>query len=71
MQNSSMDELFIKSPAVESMMVTISQEMLKTAPWGLIWRVGLGAALSILDLGTDLERLHAYFSACCERFSPR
>jgi hypothetical protein len=71
MQNSSMDELFIKSPAVESMMVTISQEMLKTAPWGLIWRVSLGAALSILDLGTDCGQLHAYFSACCERFSPR
>jgi hypothetical protein len=62
MQNEAMVELFQKQPWVEVMILSISQEIMKTAPWGLMWRVCLGAGLSIFDMGTDINVIMGYWS---------
>jgi hypothetical protein len=49
------------------MMHAISQEILKTAPWGLVWRVGTGAGLSILDLGSDINVIVLYLNSETKR----
>ena len=53
-QNRSMVELFERYAWVESMMLAISKRVMKTAPWGLRWRVSVGAGLSMLDIVTDI-----------------
>jgi len=45
---------------VESMMLTVAQEVMKTAPWGLMWRVCTGAFLSVLDIVTDVVVIVGY-----------
>jgi len=60
MQNPAMVTLFEMYPFAETMMLSISQEVLKTAPWGLIWRVLAGASLSTLDLVSDLNVIFLY-----------
>ena len=62
MQNGSMIELFNKYPWTEDMLLAIAKEILKTAPWGLAWRVSTGAFLSILDMVTDLNMIVLYMS---------
>ena len=54
-QNKPVDELLEKYPPLEKMFVVLSSEVVKTAPWGLMWRVGIGAFLSLTDMGTDLN----------------
>jgi hypothetical protein len=61
-QNRSMLELFEKHPWTEDMMLAIAKEVLKTAPWGLAWRVSTGGFLSVLDLVTDLNMAVLYMS---------
>jgi hypothetical protein len=46
-----MVELFEEYPWVEEMMLVISQVVLRTAPWGVVWRVFVGARLSIGSTG--------------------
>jgi hypothetical protein len=53
-QSPAMIELFVKYPFTESMMLTISQEVLKTAIWGLVWRAVTGAGLRMLHLVSDI-----------------
>jgi len=60
MQNRSMVELFKRYDWVESMMLEVAQEVMKTAPWGLMWRVCTGAALSVLDIVTDIVVIVGY-----------
>ena len=36
------------------MVVTIGQRKLDKAPWGLVFKVGLGAVLGVLDVATDI-----------------
>jgi hypothetical protein len=36
------------------MAVTIGQRKIEQAPWGLFWKAGLGAVLSIADVATDI-----------------
>ena len=43
-------------------MLVVSQEVIRTAPWGLMWRVGLGSTLSILDIVTDFNCVILYLS---------
>jgi hypothetical protein len=62
MQNRSMIELFKQYPWTEDMLLAIAKEVLKTAPWGLAWRVSTGAFLSILDMATDLNMIVLYMS---------
>jgi hypothetical protein len=33
---------------------TVGQRKIETAPWGLFWKVGVGAVLSVLDVATDV-----------------
>jgi len=60
MQNRSMVELFERYDWVESMVLEVAQEVMKTAPWGLMWRVCTGAALSVLDIVTDVVVILVY-----------
>jgi len=55
-----MIELFELHPWFEAMLLTISQEILKVAAWGLIWRVTTGAGLSILDMASDINVVLLY-----------
>ena len=60
MQNLSMVELFERHDWVESMMLEVAQEVMKTAPWGLMWRVCTGASVSMLDIVTDVVVIVSY-----------
>jgi len=60
MQNRSMVELFERYDWVESMMLEVAQEVMKTAPWGLMWRVCTGATLGVLDIVTDIVVIVGY-----------
>jgi hypothetical protein len=44
------------------MLLAIAKEVLKTAPWGLAWRVSTGAFPSILDMVTDINMIVLYMS---------
>jgi len=60
MQNQSVVELFERYDWVESMMLEVAQEVMNTAPWGLMWRVCTGAILSLLDIVTDVVVIVGY-----------
>jgi len=60
MQNQSMVELFERYDWVESMLLEMAQEVMKSAPWGLMWRVCTGAFLSVLDIVTDVVVIVGY-----------
>ncbi|GMI42593.1 hypothetical protein TeGR_g11447 [Tetraparma gracilis] len=60
-QNPSMIELFKKLPWVEEMIVTMGEELLKNAAWGLWFRVITGSGLSMVDLATDINVTLVYF----------
>jgi len=60
--NRSVEELFEKYPWTKGMFTAISQEILKKAPWGLVWRVFTGAGLSILDIITDVQIMLFYLN---------
>jgi len=60
MQNRSMVELFERYGWMESMMLEISRVILKTAPWGLMFRVSTGALLSVVDVVTDVVVIVGY-----------
>ena len=47
-------ELGEKEKFFGPMVVTMGKRKLVQAPWGLIFQVGSGAVLSVLDVGTDL-----------------
>jgi hypothetical protein len=63
MQNRAAQELFDEYPFLEETMLVVSQEVIRTAPWGLMWRVGVGSTLSILDMVTDLNCVIFYLTA--------
>jgi len=46
---------------VESMMLAVAREVMKTAPWGLMWRVCTGSGLSLLDMLSDIYMVTWYF----------
>ena len=54
LQNKAVRELFEKHPFLEVAFVEMAHEVIRTAPWGLMWRVGLGSVLSIVDIVTDI-----------------
>ncbi|GMI32508.1 hypothetical protein TeGR_g10375 [Tetraparma gracilis] len=60
-QNPSMVELFKKLPWVEEMIVTMGEELLKNAAWGMWFRVISGSGLSMVDLATDINVIRVYF----------
>ena len=44
-------------------MVAVGQEMMSTVPWGLRWRVFLGAKLSLLDIITDIYMIYQFLTS--------
>ena len=59
-QNLSMVELFERYDWMESMLLEVAQEVMNTAPWGLMWRMCPGATLSVLDIVTDVVVIVGY-----------
>jgi hypothetical protein len=59
-QNESMVTLFERHPWVEDMVVTIGEEVVKTRPWGLLWRVAFGSGMSFIALATDIYVIYVY-----------
>ena len=53
-QNRAVRDLIGIYPFLEPMFEELAHAMVKTAPWGLMWRVFIGALLSLTDLTTDL-----------------
>jgi len=53
-------ELFERYDWMESMLLEVAQELMNTAPWGLMWRVCTGASLSVLDIVTDVVVIMGY-----------
>ena len=45
------------------MIEKMSMELLKRASWGLVWRVGIGASISIADVASDIFMLISYYEA--------
>lgn len=60
-QNRAVKQLMEKYDWFKPMVVVVGMGIVKAAPWGLVWRVSLGAMLSVLDLSTDLIVLHQFW----------
>ena len=71
LQNRAIGELFDIYPWIEDMFISLSTGVVKSAHWGLAFRVTSGAVTSIVDLLTDLyvtkmfytEKKMGYFAA--------
>ena len=61
-QNPAMDELTRTHPWVENLLVILARGIVKSAAWGLMWRVSVGAILSFLDLTTDIYVGYEFFA---------
>jgi hypothetical protein len=61
LQNNAVGELIEKFPWMEDMFVALSTGIVKTAPWGLMLRVSLGASTSMIDLITDIYVASMFF----------
>ena len=53
-QNRAINELLDEFPWMRALFQALGQGVVKTAPWGMMWRVTVGAALSTIDLVTDI-----------------
>jgi hypothetical protein len=62
LQNRAVGELFVEFPWMEGMFVEIGKGVVKTAPWGLMFRVTFGAVTSIFDLLTDVYVTYMFWS---------
>ena len=59
----SMKEFAKKTPFFQPFMETVAQRQLQAADWGLKFRVGLGASISVLDMGSDVFVISELFAA--------
>jgi hypothetical protein len=62
LQNRAVGELFEEFPWMEGMFVEIGKGVVKTAPWGLMFRVTVGAVTSMFDLLTDVYVTYMFWS---------
>jgi hypothetical protein len=62
LQNRAVGELFEEFPWMEGMFVEIGKGVVKTAPWGMTFRVTVGAVTSIVDLLTDVYVTYMFWS---------
>ncbi|GMI48438.1 hypothetical protein TrCOL_g6642 [Triparma columacea] len=62
LQNRAVGELFEEFPWMEGMFVEIGKGVVKGAPWGLLWRVTVGAVTSMVDLVTDVYVTYMFWS---------
>ena len=60
-QNKAMKELMEEHEWFEPMITVVGRGIVKTAAWGLMWRVTLGAVLSMVDLVTDIVVLKQFW----------
>ena len=58
-----MNELLNKYPPLEKMCVILASAVVTTAAWGLMWRVCIGAVLSIADIVTDILVITRFWKA--------
>jgi len=61
-QNLAIKELFMEFPWMKEMFVGIAEGVVKSAPWGLFWRVFLGAMVSIVDIVTDVVVAYTFWT---------
>ena len=61
LQNVAVNELFEIYPFLQPAFTNMAREVVRTAPWGLRWRVSVGALLSILTLATDINVTLAFY----------
>ncbi|GMH92016.1 hypothetical protein TrST_g565 [Triparma strigata] len=61
-QNRAVKELMEKQVWFEPMVVVLGQGIVKTAAWGLMFRVIVGAVLSVTDLASDLFVLKQFWN---------
>jgi hypothetical protein len=62
LQNRAVGELFEEFPWMEGMFVEIGKGVVKTAPWGMLFRVTVGAVTSMFDLLTDVYVMYMFWS---------
>ena len=60
-QNRAIDELFDELPWMKGLFLAVGQGVVNSAPWGLTWRVSVGAALSTVDLVTDIYITYTFW----------
>ena len=60
-QYPALQELDAKYPFFYPMALTIGKLKLMEAPWGLIFRVSIGACLSVADVSTDIYAVRMFF----------
>ncbi|GMH78176.1 hypothetical protein TrLO_g2562 [Triparma laevis f. longispina] len=60
-QNQAVKELMETHEWFEPMAVVLGKGIVRTAAWGLMWRVFIGATLSVTDLATDLLVLKQFW----------
>ena len=54
--------LFTEVPGFEEFMVTIASNTLRDSMYGTIYRVGIGALLSMTDVATDIYVITTYYA---------
>ena len=59
--NQAINELFELYPWIESTFIILGKGVVKTASWGVMWRVSISAIFSIADLGTDCLVGYEYY----------
>ena len=59
--NKAVDELFKQHEWVESAFVVLGKGVVKTASWGVLWRVTASAVFSVADVGTDCYVAYDYY----------
>ncbi|GMI04882.1 hypothetical protein TrVE_jg12127 [Triparma verrucosa] len=69
LQNRAVKQLIALYPFLEPMAVVLGKGIVKTAPWGLMWRVSVGATLSFVDLVTDILVLKQFLDGGEEMLS--
>ena len=57
-----MKELCLSNPHFAALALAVGHKKLMVAPWGMKFRVGLGAFLSILDMTTDMMTIDRFLS---------
>ena len=56
-----MQELCDEFPIFANVVTEIGRIKMRRAPWGLVWRVGIGAFLSTADMATDIYAITMFY----------
>jgi hypothetical protein len=61
LQNRSVRELFEEFPWMKDLIGTVAEGVVKSAPWGMMFRVVVGAGTSMTDFLTDVYVTHMFW----------